>query len=127
MNAPANAPLPVPLDRETIERLRNLAQETDPSLFADILHTFCNDVAQYLEAMRQAISQGDVASLKHTAHAVKGASMNTGALSLANISASMEDAALTGNFAIVPGLLVGLEREFQRVAAGIALELSGAA
>jgi HPt (histidine-containing phosphotransfer) domain-containing protein len=124
MNAPVHD---APLDRETLERLRTLAQETDPSLFADILQTFCNDVAQYLVAMRQAISQGDVVSLKHQAHAIKGASMNTGALSLARISASMEDAALTGNHGAVPGLLVGLEHEFQRVAAGIAQEISAAA
>lgn len=127
MNVSQEAAPPAALDRETLARLRMLAQETDPSLFADILQTYYNDAAQYIVGMRTAIMQGDVSSLKHHAHAMKGASMNTGALFLAGISARMEDAALTGNYVVVPGLMAGIEGEFQRVASDIALELSAAA
>ncbi len=127
MNSPTAPPGAASLDGEVLARLRSLAQDTDPGLFSEILSTFRDDLSRYIVSIRDALQQRDVASLKHHAHSMKGACLNTGALSLAGISARLEDAALTGNFALVPHLLPGLEGEVLRVQAHITQELMTAA
>ncbi len=127
MNKTSPVPLHAPFDPEAIERLRTLARETDPSLFGEILSTFREDVASYLTTLRQALFEQDSKTLEYTAHAMKGASMNTGAMALAGLSAKVEDAAEAGGLSLVPSLLVEMEQEIKRVQADIALELSAAA
>lgn len=127
MNPTPSIPEHAPFDPEALERLRALARETDPDLYADILNTFKADLAKYLDSLQQAILGQDVKTLENTAHAMKGASMNTGALTLAGLSAQMEDAAESGGLTPIPGLLVAIEREIKRVQVDIDLELSAAA
>ncbi|HSI64737.1 MAG TPA: Hpt domain-containing protein [Candidatus Saccharimonadia bacterium] len=127
MNSPSNPSSNGSLDRETIARLRTLAQETDPTLFAEIMNTYLGDLGKYYGAIHQALAQNDAAMVERNAHAMKGASMNTGALALGQLSAHIEEAAEAGNLAAVPPMLAEVEGEIRRVQADIALELSAMA
>jgi HPt (histidine-containing phosphotransfer) domain-containing protein len=127
MNSLTVAPPSTSLDSETLARLRSLAQDVDPALFTEILSTFRDDLAKYLVEVQQAIAVEDMAALRRHAHAIKGASMNTGALKLGGISACLESAAEEGGPNQISSLLAQLEREIHRVNADIGLELSAAA
>lgn len=127
MNAMTEAPSASSLDRAAIARLRALARELDPSLFAEIMGTFLDDAAKYRTALRSAMDAQDAAALEHTAHAMKGASMSIGALALASISAQVEHAAEGGTLSLIPPLIIDIEAEIRRVQADIALELSAPA
>ena len=114
------------LDPGALANLRELARDVDPGLFIDILTTFRDDMGKYMAEMQRAIAAGDAVGVKRSAHAIKGASMNTGALSLGGLSAQMEDAAEVVNGPVILGLWPQLVAEAQRVQADIALELSAA-
>jgi HPt (histidine-containing phosphotransfer) domain-containing protein len=107
-------------------RLRELARDVDASLFAEILTTFRDDLEKYVTGMQRAFSVSDADGLKREAHAMKGASMNTGAIKLGLLSSRMEEAAAAVDVPLICSLLPELEAEARRVQADIALELSAA-
>jgi HPt (histidine-containing phosphotransfer) domain-containing protein len=107
-------------------RLRELARDVDTSLFAEILATFRDDLEKYAAGMKRAFLAGDAEGLKREAHAMKGASMNTGAIGLGLLSSRMEEAAAAVDAPVICSLLPELEAEIHRVQADIALELSAA-
>jgi HPt (histidine-containing phosphotransfer) domain-containing protein len=107
-------------------RLRELARDIDAGLFTEILTTFRDDVGTYLAAVKRALEENDAAGVKRGAHAMKGASLNTGALRLESLSARMEETAQAADAPIMRSLLPELEAEVKRVQAEIALELSAA-
>jgi HPt (histidine-containing phosphotransfer) domain-containing protein len=126
MNAHATDPVRS-LDPEVIASLRDLTRDVGPELFTEILATFRDDLSKYVSGIQQGLRQSDACAVKDNAHAMKGASVNTGALALGGISARVEAAAESGDLATVSGLLAELEAEIDRVRADIALELLGAA
>lgn len=88
---------------------------------------FRDDAAKYLTAIRQALQENDATALQRSAHALKGASMNTGALALGALGARLESAAEGGDLGGAAPVVTELEAEIQRVNADIALELSASA
>ena len=112
------------LDPGALARLRELARDVDAGLFAEILTTFRDDAGKYLAGMQHALEENDAGSVKRNAHAMKGASINTGALALGSLTAQMEEAAEAADIPVMRNLLPELEAEVRRVQADIALELS---
>ncbi len=114
------------LDRATIEKLRTLARATTPGLLAQVLES--TDATTRLAALADAATRNDAVSLRQTAHALRGASLNVGATTMAEVSRRIEVVEEAGDLvgaAVLP-LLAQLEREFQRIKAEIAAELRGA-
>jgi HPt (histidine-containing phosphotransfer) domain-containing protein len=126
MSSPNTAPRRS-LDPEALARLRELSRDVDPGLFNEILTAFRDDLGKYLTAMQFAVAGKNAEALERSAHAMKGASMNTGALALGALSARIEEAAANGGLAVASILLAELAAEIQRVQADIALELSAPA
>jgi HPt (histidine-containing phosphotransfer) domain-containing protein len=114
------------LDPGAMVRLRELARDIDPGLFSEILATFRDDVGKYLAGMQRALEEKDTCGVKRNAHAMKGACLNTGALTLMGLSARMEEAAEAMDDAVMCNLLLPLETEAQKVQAEIAIQLSAA-
>jgi two-component system sensor histidine kinase/response regulator len=125
MSSPNTAPKS--LDPEVLAGLRELSRDVDPGLFNEILIAFRDDMGKYLTAMQFAIAGKNAHALERSAHAMKGASMNTGAMALGALSARIEEAASQGGLAVAAILLPELATEIQRVQADIALELSAGA
>jgi HPt (histidine-containing phosphotransfer) domain-containing protein len=107
-------------------RLRELARDIDPGLFTEILTTFRDDVGKYLAGIERALEEKDAGGVKRNAHAMKGASINTGAPTLGGLCARMEEAAEAVDDPVMRNLLPELAAEVQRVQVDIALELSAA-
>ncbi|MBI3651647.1 MAG: response regulator [Acidobacteria bacterium] len=114
------------LDRATIAQLRGLAQRGNTTLFARILESYQSDAGKYLATLRTAIAENEVAGAGRAAHALKGASLTAGALTVANLCRQLEALITTNSLSEATALLIKLEVELQRVYAEIAQELQAA-
>jgi signal transduction histidine kinase/AmiR/NasT family two-component response regulator/HPt (histidine-containing phosphotransfer) domain-containing protein len=103
------------LDPEMSERLRKLAEATDPSVLTEIYEAFLSSAAEYLTALRQAAQAGASDDLRKAAHALKGASANIGAQNLAEISRQLEALGNSQSVAGAEKLIEQSEQEFTRV------------
>lgn len=81
-----NAP-PV-VDLPTLERLRELEIEGEPSLVAELVGEFLTRVPQRLARMRAALEAGDAAALELEAHSLVG---SCGALGVLRMRTSCQD------------------------------------
>ncbi|MFA5907777.1 MAG: response regulator [Vicinamibacterales bacterium] len=127
MSQEAERPAPPPrdaLDPAVIEQLRTLAQQTTPSLFGRVMQAFLEDAPKYLTDLRASAGRQDPVALGRAAHALKGASLNVGAATMAPICGRLEAAGCAEDLADVTPLLVRLDSEFQRVQTEIARELN---
>lgn len=117
---PASSSISPALDQQAVARLRALAEASDPSLIDQIFSAFVMDSAERIRALRNALGESDLESMRKAAHALRGASANVGALHIANIAHQLERA---GNDVNVSGrtvLVDRLEEEFERVLGEIA-------
>jgi two-component system sensor histidine kinase/response regulator len=108
-----------PLDRSALEGLRELG---GTELLAELTGLFLEDVPPQLEALGGAIESGDAASVKRTAHTLKGSSGNMGALRMSAICAELEDAGRSGELEEAATLAKRLEAEFGRVRTALVSE-----
>ena len=108
------------LNTEVVARLRSLAEATDPSLITQIFTSFLNDGIERINALRKALKGRDAELLYKTAHAIKGASANIGAHSMADIAQKLELVGKTGNMSGAVALVEQIEVEFERVKREIA-------
>lgn len=111
------------LDTRVLAQLRRLAEASDPGLLAQIFSSFMQDGSARLAAIRAAAGAGDLDTLRRTAHALKGASVNVGAVTLARIAEQLEACSDAGEE--LDKLLGQLDKEFERTRTTIrALELN---
>ncbi len=111
------------IDRAVLERLRTLAQATAPALFAQVVDAFLADATAHIAALKDAAARHDRVSLERKAHALRGASLNIGATTMARVNRQLEAVDEAGGWEAVPSLLAQLESELQRVRAEIEPEL----
>ena len=71
--------------------------EGDQELLAEIIHLFREDVPELLDAMRNALQQGDMTSLERSAHSMKGAAGNLSAHVAVGAAVRLEQSAKNGN------------------------------
>jgi DNA-binding NarL/FixJ family response regulator len=103
------------LNAEVVARLRSLAEATDPSLITQIFTSFLRDGAERIDALKEALAGRDMELLYKTAHAIKGASANIGAHSMADMAQKLELAGKAGDMPGAVTLTEQIEMEFGRV------------
>ena len=103
------------LSAEVVARLRSLAEATDPSLITQIFTSFLSDGAKRIDALKEALTGRDMELLYITAHAIKGASANIGAHSMADVAQKLELAGKAGDMSGAVTLTEQIEMEFGRV------------
>jgi CheY-like chemotaxis protein/HPt (histidine-containing phosphotransfer) domain-containing protein len=113
------------LNWATLQRLRNLAQATEASLFARLLEKFQSDAIVHMTILRRAVATNDRANLRMAAHRFKGASLNLGAYDLGAICRRLENLDPDHTMDDATVLMAKLECEFNRVEAEIEQELNG--
>lgn len=85
------------IDRETIEMLRAMDMDTDEeSLVLELVDEYLVYATGIVEQITLAASAEDAAQLATSAHALKGASLNIGALVLFQVCNGIEQAARNG-------------------------------
>ena len=111
------------LDHSVLEGLRELQEEGEPDVLAELGKLLLEDVPPHLEALRRAIEANDASSVERVAHTLKGSSSNLGALRMATLCAELEDIGHSGDLSRAPVLIERLEAEFGRVREALDAEM----
>ncbi|MCC6794922.1 MAG: PAS domain S-box protein [Candidatus Hydrogenedentes bacterium] len=107
MSAPQDTPV-------NLDRLSEITMG-DPDLESELIVTFLADTSQRISEMAAVIASGDPTSLVHTAHAIKGAAGNMGAVALQEIAHKLELMAKSGGYDDVLPTYDSLKAEADRV------------
>ena len=81
---------PLTIDTKKIEELKELVDEDDPCFLIELLEDYMNDSKENLKAIRYAIQAKDAVTVVKTAHKLKGASSNIGAVNMTALSKRLE-------------------------------------
>jgi signal transduction histidine kinase/CheY-like chemotaxis protein/HPt (histidine-containing phosphotransfer) domain-containing protein len=121
--APESSLTPIPvLDAQILGDLRQLG-EGQPNLVRQLLGLFQSEVPRQLASMAAAVASGDAGQLRATAHSVKGAAANLGALELSRLCADLEKLGRAGTVEGAAELLPRLEPAFQAVCRALEAEM----
>ncbi len=112
------------VDWQVIDELRDLREEGEPDLLAELIEVFEADTAARLSALRDAVEKGDAEGLRRAAHALRGGSGSLGALRLSRLAEDVESAARSGNLDAVTEQIKGLEGEYERVRAELSASVA---
>jgi len=89
-NGKHSTSLPPCLDETVLQNLKALGGKDEPEFFTTMVDQFLADLPRHLESIKQAIDQYDLDALMKAAHACKGSCRSIGALSLAEVSCTLE-------------------------------------
>jgi PAS domain S-box-containing protein len=104
-----------PLDKKTLQGLKELGLDMGPSFFPQLLDTFELDAVEHLSVVRAAITGGDTRRLSRESHALKGACLTIGARRMADLSKQLESLGIANSMVGAASVLAQLEHEFDRV------------
>lgn len=99
------------LDEEALAELQDVMDDE----FDVLIHTYLNDSAERIAALRSALAAGDADALGKTAHSFKGSCINIGAPRLGALCLEVEEAARTSGLAELDPVLTRIESEFEHV------------
>src|SRR6266566_5656955 len=114
------------LDRAVLSELRQLQGEGEPDIVQELAEAFEFETPPLLEALCQAVAEGQPEQLKRAAHNLKGSSHNLGARTMAALSAELETLGKHGTVEGAAELVTRLEQEYQRVCRALATEIARA-
>ncbi|GFO54173.1 hypothetical protein GMSM_11800 [Geomonas sp. Red276] len=97
---------------ELIERLGGAEEMVET-----FLGMFKGSASSHLEALREAVGEGDPFKVRSQAHAIKGAAANISAERIRSLAASIEGKGKEGELSGVPELLAELETSFREFVA----------
>ena len=101
---------------EQIDRVSLLERvEGDQELLAEMIRLFLADEPQLLNAMRNALQQGDMILLERSAHSMKGAAGNMSAQVTVDAASQLEQSAKNGDAESSRANLVALEGAVERL------------
>ena len=107
------------LDRDALDRLRELDPHGQGGLVERVLATYAQSLAKLLDQLSTARAAGDSHGLRHVSHTLKSSSASVGALQLSALCADIERRVREGH---TDGLEAGLDAmtdEGQRVLAAL--------
>ncbi|MGA2735182.1 MAG: response regulator [Syntrophobacteraceae bacterium] len=112
------------LNYETLESLRSVAKEGQPSLLRKVIRIYLESSPKLVETIRLSISLGDAAAMQGAAHSLKSISGNLGAMMLAEFCRELETMGRAGTTENAIPLLSVLEDEYESVREALSEELS---
>jgi PAS domain S-box-containing protein len=113
------------LDPAVLSELRQFTKEGEPDIVQELAEAFQFETPPLLEALHQAIVEGQPKQLKRVAHNLRGSSNNLGARTMAVLSAELEAIGKNGTVERAAELVTHLEQEYQRVCQALAAEIVG--
>ena len=114
------------LDPRVLSELRQFQGEGEPDIVQELAGAFQFETPPLLQALHQAVTQGQPEQLKRAAHNLKGSSNNLGAQTMGRLSAELETIGKQGTVEGAAELITRLEQEYQRVCQALASEGAGA-
>jgi HPt (histidine-containing phosphotransfer) domain-containing protein len=113
------------LDPAVLSELRQLQGEGEPDIVQELAQAFQFETPPLLQAVREAVADGQPEQLKRAAHNLKGSSNNLGARIMASLSAELEALGKNGTVEGAAELSTRLEQEYRRVCLALASERVG--
>ena len=107
---PDEAPV---VDLPTLDRLRALQIEHEPSLVAELVGQFLTHAPERITRMRAALAAGDAAALEFEAHGLAGSCGVLGVTRMRTRCRALEELARQGNLAQAPAALDAVIRSFE--------------
>ncbi|MBE9042187.1 response regulator [Oscillatoriales cyanobacterium LEGE 11467] len=104
-----------PLDRAILQALRDMAGSRAGQIVTEIVDSFLEDTPHQLRELRAAIETQDARSLRMSAHALRSASANLGAMVFSDLCKSLENLARSGTTRGAERYIGSLEEEYHRV------------
>jgi PAS domain S-box-containing protein len=104
-----------PLDKKTLQGLKELGLDMGPSFFPQLLDTFGRDAVEHLSVLRAAIMRGDTQRIGRESHALKGACLTIGARRMTDLSKQLESLGIANSMLGAASVFAQLEHEFDRV------------
>lgn len=103
------------IDPKKIEELKELVDEDDPDFLIELLEDYMDNSEENLKAIRYAIQAKDTVTVVRTAHSLKGASSNIGAVNMTELSGQLEHLGRGKTLEGAVELIDQLEGEFVEV------------
>jgi two-component system sensor histidine kinase/response regulator len=103
------------LDRNVLQRIRELGGTGKPDLLERVLNLFLNDVPRHLAAIQHAWQGRDAPLIATSAHVLKSSSAHIGALRLSAMCAALETDARSGELGRAEAVVASLEGEWRAV------------
>ena len=107
-----------------LENLRELQEEGEPDILAELMELFLTDVPPKIAALRVAAQAGDARSVVQNSHNLKGSCANLGAVKMEALCKEIEEIGRSGELASALARITRLEEEFGRVRAVFEEELA---
>ena len=104
-----------PLDRAVLADLRKLGGDEDPGFLDAIIDQFLQDAPRHVEAIEQAMTQGNPDALMNAAHSFKGGCGNMGAQPLAAWCLKLEEMGRHGTVAGSDVVFSKIKNEWNRL------------
>jgi CheY-like chemotaxis protein len=104
-----------PIDAEVVDRLARLGDAEGEDLLGQLATLFLADADVRMLALRQALAAADALGMSRSAHGLRGASANLGAVGLASLCATLEQRSDVGDLSDGEALLDTLQTELERV------------
>ncbi len=110
------------IDGKVLQSFRKMVNENADEILAEMIDCYLEDAPKLLEAIAQAVTQGDAKQLRQAAHTLKSSSLTLGATTLSNFCKDLELMSRSGNANYEVDKLPELEAEYKRVKAALQLE-----
>ncbi len=111
------------IDLNTIANLLELDDPTEPtSFFVDLVREFFIQATRLIALIRQAIQQNDQLTIFMHLHNLKGASLNMGAIALAQRCETMEDHLQASNLSKMQSWMAEVELTYHETAQALQLK-----
>jgi len=114
------------IDPQKIEELKELVDEDDPGFLIELIEDYMDNSEENLKAIRYAIQAKDIVTVGRTAHTLKGASSNIGAVNMTELSKQLEHLGREETLEGAVDLIDRLDVEFVEVKSELEKELCGA-
>ena len=99
------------------ERLAWLRDIGGPALVSRLIDLFLKQAPLSIQTSQQAVQEGNLKTVEHSAHSIKSSAGNLGLVRLQELSAMIERLAGEGKAASVPPLLEEFEQRFNSIQA----------
>ena len=113
------------IDQSVLDVIRDMEDEDDPDMLADIIGMYLDMSAELLQTLQTAVAKKDAESIRVAAHTLKSSSANVGARVLADLCRELEELGRSGVLANAASKLSRLYDEYQRAKLALSDELKG--
>jgi len=114
------------IDRSVLANLRELQEEGEPDIVAEVGGLFVKHAPEKISAIVQAVEKGNAKGLQIAAHSLKSSSAYVGAMHLSAMSKELEQMGRSGTMEGVKDKTEKLRAEYERVMAALETEIKTA-